>query len=616
MNAAANCKSSRWIDFLRHYGPIPNNDAMYDEQIQNALKRAKVDPIKFESQYLDELVQNFDAERPMSIVLTGTAGDGKTFYCREIWQALGGSIETWLQPDEVKRLRLKTNVELVVVKDLTATKDHLKDEIIASFAQSVFNAESGKVYLIAANDGQLIQALSSRTSENELLLCAAIEELLVTDRRKRNGLNLILYNLSRLSAAEMFPRVLDAVLNHTGWEDCAGCPYSETQNDRPRCPILENKDRLTGDSDSQIFRTRLVDLLRLCDLNAMHLPIRQLLILVSNAILGHPEVKDKLMNCKHVPQIIDAGTASRASVYSNVLGQNLGERKRESIEVFATLTRFGIGNETSNRIDNMLIFGEDDPELRPYFLELVKSDSYYGADRRFLSCQRAYLENTSSDDGRTFLQSLKAQRQRLFFTVPKNQEHELQLWSLSVFQSAGEYLDIYSGLRNNEKVHKNTLSRLVRGLNRIFTGVLLNNQDEVILATSGSCSQAKVSLLFEESISVHLKRGECVTINLDPETNSPFISVFLASADTIHPVLLPLNLTRFEYLSRVAEGALPSSFSQECYEDILAFKTKILRRLAVRRTAEGESAHEHMIFRLVELNTEGIARERSLEIAN
>ncbi len=33
---------------------------------------------------------------------------------------------------------------------------------------------------------------------------------------------------------------------------------------------------------------------------------------------------------------------------------------------------------------------------------------------------------------------------------------------------------------------------------------------------------------------------------------------------------LPLNLTRFEFLSRVAEGALPSSFSRECYEDIWA----------------------------------------------
>ena len=33
---------------------------------------------------------------------------------------------------------------------------------------------------------------------------------------------------------------------------------------------------------------------------------------------------------------------------------------------------------------------------------------------------------------------------------------------------------------------------------------------------------------------------------------------------------------RFEFLTRVANGALPSSFSKECYEDVIAFKTKVL----------------------------------------
>jgi hypothetical protein len=37
-----------------------------------------------------------------------------------------------------------------------------------------------------------------------------------------------------------------------------------------------------------------------------------------------------------------------------------------------------------------------------------------------------------------------------------------------------------------------------------------------------------------------------------------------------------LNLVRFEFLSRVAtEGALPASFSKECYEDVLAFKSRL-----------------------------------------
>ena len=614
MSANVGCQSSRWIDFLRHYGPIPNNDTMYDEQIQNALKRAKVEPIKFDTQYLAELISNYRNSIPRSIILTGTAGDGKTFYCREIWEALGGSPEVWRKGEEIQRLEIGSG-ELVIVKDLTAMDDGPKKQVVSQLAEAVLASEPKTFFLIAANDGQLMEALSAPKSESDKTLQAAVEELLVSERRHRDGSNLLLYNLSRSSASDMIARIADAVLNHSGWSDCNACPYSEVQNNRSRCPILENRDRLIGSNDNQVTKVRLAELLRLCDLNGMHLSVRQLLILIANSLLGHPAAKDKLMSCKQVPGIIDAGTSSQANVYRNILGENLGERKRETTEVFATLSRFGIGTETNNRIDNMLIFGEDDPALQASFSQLVKVDPIYGADTNFSSAQKAYLENTASDQGKDFLQLLRTQRQRLFFTIPTDQASDVKLWNLTVFQSAGEYLDIFSRLMNSEKVPRATVSKLVRGLNRIFTGVLLNNVDDLILATSGSCSQAKVSLLFEESLSVPLKRGESVNVVLDEERHLPIISVSLASSD-IPPVVLILNLTRFEYLCRVAEGALPSSFSQECYEDILAFKTKILRGVSQRRLLEGESQEGQLVFRFLELNSEGIARERSLEIVS
>lgn len=586
---------------------------MYDEQIQNALKRAKVDPIKFEVQYRAELIDNFRSDHPKSIILTGTAGDGKTYYCREIWEALGGSLDEWRKGNEIQRLSIDAG-ELIVVKDLTAMKDEPKKQVITDLANAVIASDPKTFFLIAANDGQLMEALSQPTTENEKTLQAAAEELLVSERRSNPDLHLLLYNLSRSSAAEMLARITDAVFNHAAWADCTTCPYSQAQNNRSRCPILENRDRLMGASDNQVISHRLAELLRLCDLNAMHLSVRQLLLLLINALLGHPEAKDKLMSCKQVPGIVDNGTGALANVYRNLLGENLGERKRETIEVFATLSRFGIGTETNNRIDNMLIFGEDDPAFQTSYAQLVKSDPIYGADSNFSSAQRAYLENTASEQGREFLQLLRTQRQRLFFSIPPDQVADHRLWDLTVFQSAGEYLEIYARLINKEKVARPTVSKLVRGLNRIFTGVLLNNVDDLILATSGSCSQAKVSLLFEEAISVPLKRGEQVSIVLNEERLLPLISVSLATG--MQPAVLVLNLTRFEYLCRVAEGALPSSFSQECYEDILAFKTNILRGVSERRKVEGETHEGQMVFRFLELNSEGIARERSLEIVS
>jgi len=71
-------------------------------------------------------------------------------------------------------------------------------------------------------------------------------------------------------------------------------------------------------------------------------------------------------------------------------------------------------------------------------------------------------------------------------------------------------------------------------------------------------------------------KGEKVTVIFDQNTKKVYLSVQL-SPDIIER--FELNLVRFEFLSRIAiEGALPSSFSRECYEDFLAFKTQLLVR--------------------------------------
>jgi hypothetical protein len=46
---------------------------------------------------------------------------------------------------------------------------------------------------------------------------------------------------------------------------------------------------------------------------------------------------------------------------------------------------------------------------------------------------------------------------------------------------------------------------------------------------------------------------------------------------------MELSPVRFEFLCRVAEGALPGSFSNECLEDMLAFKAKLLRKAELLR---------------------------------
>jgi len=609
---------SVWVDFLRQYGPIPRNDNMYDESIQRSIGRKGISPIEIESAYTERLILNFNSKHPKSVVLTGTAGDGKTYHCREVWTALGGNLVEWLNDNKVKVLTLSSGKRLIVIKDLSELMDEERN-ILYNFFYSVMVNESDEVFLIAANDGQLIETwkyLEPDLYSNKVKAC--VEELLVNEVSEMKGFNLLLFNLSQINAAILFKNIVNAVLKHSGWKECETCSLRNNLDLSRRCPIWENRKRLEGEDDNKLIQSRMLDLLELCELNGVHLPIRQILLLVSNMLLGHPQAKDRLMNCTEVTKVLDGSTSAQASIYRNIFGENLSERRRDSTDIFSTLGRFGVGKETSNTLDNILIYGEDDPDLRPYYQEFVLKDSYYGADELFRAHQNDYLEGkfNDTDEEVKFLSSLRSQRQRLFFVIPDDKAEELKMWYLTTFKYSGEFLnEVYRKAKDGNKISTQIISRLAQGLNRIFTGLLTKTYDELILASSGSHSQAKVSRIFEDSISVPRKRGESMIIKIN-EKNKLVIEVNLSTNSEVKPVELPLQLIRYEFLSRVAEGALPGSFSRECYEDILGYKSRLLKEIEYRREIEQDDTEESsdMIFNILRLNNDGKIEKRTVEV--
>jgi hypothetical protein len=319
------------------------------------------------------------------------------------------------------------------------------------------------------------------------------------------------------------------------------------------------------------------------------------------------------MQASDVQGVIRRGAIARASLFSNVFGGNLSDIRRESLEVFDYLNRFRVGRETSNRVDNILIFGEADENLRPYFDELLRADAFYGADASYYAAQRAYVEGAENEsESKPFLEMLVSQRRGLFFKIPDRWEKELSLWELTVFKYAGEYLSrVVKPLRSGGRVERAILSRLVRGLNRIFVGMLVSSDRDLLLATSVSLTTSKVAQVLEDRIPVTPRMHEKVEFAISGER--PILVVQFASDVRAE---LPLNLTRFEFLSRVAEGALPGSFSRECYEDMLAFKSRLLARLADRRRAEGAADPTGVSFRLLTLDANGTPLDDVVEVAN
>jgi hypothetical protein len=583
---------------------------MYDESIQRALKRHKIVPITLPAPLVKRLVDNFRADTPVSHIITGTAGDGKTYHCREVWSALGGDPAVWNEGAKIQTLSVGSR-SLVIVKDLSELRDEESSGLIADFARDVSDRKTSTFYLLAANHGQLLEKLKSAPATPEIeRVTTVVEELLVTGTNPDPTVAVDLDDLSRSPAAEMVMTIIDEVTQHDGWEACGSCAANAANAGDAICPIYENRRRLMGHSEGDAFKRRIAALIELSERNGSHFPVRQLLALVANSLLGHPDARDGLMSCVEVPRIVQEGKVDLASIYRNIFGENLRPSKAEKTELFRKLNVFGIGGETSNRVDNLLVYGADDPAYREDYERLVLTDPVYGATPAYTAAQRNYLEGADTADRTAFLTHLRSQRQRLFFTMPDELAVDYGLWDLTVFRYAGIYLDVAQKLAMRQPIPRQATTMIVRGLNRIFTGMLVQNQDELVLATSGSYSQSKRSPLLDELISVPRQGGEEVAVVSDG-VGGFAVSVRLVRGSDIPPVTLALSPTRFEFLGRVAEGALPSSFSLECHEDLLAFKARLLSETENRRKIDGDEIVDgELMLRFIDLGKDGRAVAR------
>ena len=112
--------------------------------------------------------------------------------------------------------------------------------------------------------------------------------------------------------------------------------------------------------------------------------------------------------------------------------------------------------------------------------------------------------------------------------------------------------------------------------------------------------------------SVTKKQGQQVVLKFD-DPRFPLLIVSLGKAEQMK-IPLRLQLTRFEFLCRVADGVLPSSFSRECYEDILSFKTKLLRQLDYRRRIDEDDIESELELKMIYLDTDGDIKDSTLEV--
>ena len=89
----------------------------------------------------------FRSEAPISVILTGTAGDGKTYTARKLVEALAGSNAMWKNTQKIFDLLVpsRSNRRIRFIKDLSELNEHDKNEIYPSIRTSLLGEGHGSV---------------------------------------------------------------------------------------------------------------------------------------------------------------------------------------------------------------------------------------------------------------------------------------------------------------------------------------------------------------------------------------------------------------------------------------------------------------------------------------
>lgn len=601
------------IPFLSSYGSTSTSDSLVDENVRIAVQRHGVKPIEAVAPRLQRMTENFGSASPGNLILTGTAGDGKTYHIRKFFlDILNGDEDSWKNSGGMAlAVPLPTGRTLHVVKDLSEVKDSVKAEILPRLAASLLGEDSDNVWLVAANDGQLLKFWRDAMSNTDYgaddrerygTIYTSIMETLRDDleRDPSGRVSAILFNLSRLADEKVFNEIVDSVVEHEQWEDgCGACTIGGS------CPIRLNRELLRGAVSP--FRRRLIEVMRVSALNDRHLPIRYILVLVANILLGDAANPDRpLLTCRTARKRAREHAYRHTNPFNNALGLNFRPRELEKLPVFSVMQSFGIGLETNNQIDRFLIDKPDTPMLQ----KLEEADPTYGF-KLFDEARLEYLNGNVANGGAEFEAAIGAQRRRLFFLL--SDMDEISPWKLTIFQHAGRYLEFTDALDAGDKSLEDRIVRsLIKGINRTLTGMMTEDGEKLWLARSIGRIEGAVGRITLSEQPVYKGAGTArVLIERHPTTGRPQmrVAVHMRNFKESCESAFDLRPLQFEYLMRVADGSLPSSFSRQCQQELRHFA---LVSSAFLNSSSGED--EQAFVTVLSLSRTGQIQTESLDI--
>ena len=566
------------VEFLASYGPQPSSNNLYDEFVVEASKNTGCAPIEIVQPLVAELADMLRSQTPHSIILTGTAGDGKTYTARRIVETLTEQGIAWGNTQKIFDLFLpnKPTRRIRFVKDLSELNEADKDQIYDRVRASLLGHELD-LFVICVNDGHLLKFFRDRKDEGDILH-DRVADMLQRDRQQDPDGHFRLINMSRQSHQQLVDSIMDAIVRHPDWNGCSGCPaFGVTDK---RCPIWVNLDILRS-TNSSSMRARLKDMIQMAAADGRHLSIRQLILLTVNILLGDRKPGRALLTCQTARSRAIMDDYKETNPYANAFGENLRERERRQFGAFSVLSDFGVGYETNNFFDNSLLWDTDK----------VPQDGMFG--RRIFSKHRETYSNNPDASWQKIRRNMVDQRRRLFFSInPAGQEvldnPRRDPWNLSIFKYGKSYIALADALNApGGRIPSEIRRKLICGLNRMMTGEMTTTDSQLWLTEPAGVYLGREMPLLIDHAGPSKQGGTFVTFpSTDGNGKVPNLIIVPKSRHDLS-VSLVLRPTLVECLFRVADGALPASFSSECRKDIERFQ---LRAATAIREASNQSS--------------------------
>lgn len=565
------------IEFLASYGPQPSSNNLYDEFVVNAAQKTGCAPLRIDQPIVNELEAMLKGEKPRSIVLTGTAGDGKTYTARKLLSRLAPDSPGWDNTDKVFSIDLPRDRTRKVhfIKDLSELNEGDKDRFFDGIATSLAGS-ARDFYVICVNDGHLLKFFRDRLDRGgEVLHRHVTERLRMDEDRSDDPFRLI--NMSRQTSGSLVEDIIEAVVSHPDWVRCSGCPAAQS-SDSP-CPILLNRNILAKTGPGSL-RNRLAEVIRIAAADGQHLSIRQLILLTSNLLLGDQQANSQLLTCTKARNRARDRAYDKTNPYANAFGANLTARERQRYGAFSVLSSFGVGYETNNYFDYHLLQNSEHLPQDPTYGSLI-----------FDASREAYNREPASQAAE-FREKIIEQRRRLFFSLEAEALDGKGLgrtdpWNLSIYKFSASYLELVSKVRDSDGAPARIARSLVRGLNRMLTSEMTDSDGSVWLTEpSGVYLGREIPLMIAEAGRPSASSDAVLSFPRIASENRPPIMRFAPRDRSDLAEDLLLRPTLFECLMRVASGALPASFSRECRQEVTRFQ---LRAAAAVREASRNS---------------------------